>query len=290
MKKRLIALLLAISLVLSVFAVSPVSAASSFKNVTFLKSGSSVDLDKNGQSDTIEYGNYNNDSDTYGVKNSMVLTVNGKNFKLTCPGLYKFSEGEVYYGDIRTKDKYVELFVRMYDDFSGNYCLILRYKGGKLYKCSTQSYDYEVKKYNSAQRYVWTDWGRGRPKTDGKGTVTLAQTGGALGGCFVYRAKYTLSTTGFKLKEKPLSYVKCNSSMTGTARRTFKAYTKKSTKASKLTVKKGQKVRILKVYMNGWICIKTKSGKTGWLFRPTYDAAAYPNKFDVQLKGLPAWG
>ena len=287
MKKRFVAFLLVVSLVLSVFAVAPVSAASSFKNVKSFKSGAKIDLYKGGKKETVKYGNYKNDSDTYGIKNSMVITVNSKRFKLTCPGLYEF--GKVYYGDINKKDKYIELFVRMSDDFSGEYCMILRYKGGKLYKCSIQSYNYEEKKYEKNSQRVYTNMGWGLPKVDGKGAVTLAQTDSALGGCFVYRSRYTLDKSSFKLKEKPVSYVVCGKSMTGPAERTFKAYSSKSFKASKFTVKKGQTVRILRVYKNHWIYIKTQSGKTGWLFRPLDDAATYPNDFDVILKGLPVW-
>lgn len=45
-EKKFVAFLLVVSLVLSVFAAAPVSAASSFKNVKSFKSGAKIDLYK----------------------------------------------------------------------------------------------------------------------------------------------------------------------------------------------------------------------------------------------------
>ena len=252
MKKRFVAFLLAVSLVLSVFVATPVHAASSFKNVKYLKSGAKIDLYKGGKKETVKYGSYKS-SDTR--KGSMTITINGKKFKLTCPRYWSF--GKVYYGDINKKDKYTELFVHMNGSGSDEYFMILRYKNKRLYKCAVYQYNYPKNKYykpSSAVMHSGSEFGK--PKVDGKGTVTFVKTGDALGGCFTYRQKYTLDKKKFKLREKPSSYIGCGSYMVGIASCDFEVYSSKSVDASTETIYEGESVKVVKIDRTGWVYVK----------------------------------
>ena len=286
MKKRFVAFLLVVSLVLSVFAAAPVSAASSFKNVKSFKSGAKIDLYKGGKKETVKYGSYKS-SDTR--KGSMTITINGKKFKLTCPRYWSF--GKVYYGDINKKDKYTELFVNMFGSGSDEYFMILRYKGKKLYKCAVYQYNYAKNKYykpSYTARYSGSEFGK--PKVDGKGTVTLVKTEDALGGCFTYRQKYSLDKKKFKLREQPTSYISCGSKMVGTAFCDFEVYSSKSVDAPTETIYEGETVKVVKIDRKGWAYVKALSGTTGWLYFDKSDEWVHrPNDFFVALEGLPAW-
>ena len=73
----------------------------------------------------------------------------------------------------------------MFGSGSDEYFMILRYKGKKLYKCAVYQYNYAKNKYYKPSYTAWYSGSEfGKPKVDGKGTVTLVKTEDALGGCF----------------------------------------------------------------------------------------------------------
>lgn len=281
MKKKFLAMVFAVIMMIPLLGVSPAQAASSYKAITKLKSGTSVDLYKDGKKEKITY-QFNK------AHTKVTFTINGKKFAFKTKEDYENIDA-VYYGDINKKDKYVEIFVRGYGP-GDTIWYVLRYDKKSLQRATMQTYDYYAKKYRKSRYFSAFD--ATRPRLDGKGNVKILTDGDVLYGCFTYYAKYKLDSKAFQVKETKQSMVSCGDFLVGEARKSFKAYKKQSTSSRTFTVSKYDRVKIVKASPGaGWIQIKTMSGQTGYLYRNAR-GDIYPGKIDPYglIKNLPAWG
>ena len=283
MKKRLIAMIAAIFMMIPLLGAAPVQAASADKGLTKLKSGTSVDLYKDGKKEKISY-RFNNDH------TKVTFTINGKKFTFKTNSDFEEELSAVYYGDIDKKDKFVDIFLQGYGP-SETFWYVLRYDKKSLKQASVQHYDYYENKYFSIKND--NSIGGDRVLLDGKGNLKLRVDDDVLGGCFNYYAKYKLNSVAFQLKETKQKTVSCGEFLVGRAKKDFKIYKKASQKSGPITVYEGEHVKIVSTDLGiGWTKVKTLSGDTGYLY--TYDDSGRVKPGKISGSGLnnnlPVWG
>ena len=283
MKKKLLLLVMSAVLLMSFFAMTPVSAASAYRRI-HISSGKQIDLDGNGKADTVTYG-YD------AVSHNIVVTVNGKVSATVAISDYENGAPyyRVFYGDIKSSDRFKELFVDVHVENGFIMTYVLRYNGKKLSTATVWSYDYTNRKY-VRQKYFYTI----DPASSDAKAVTVNKKGSVSAydkcdviGSFYYSKTYKL-TGLFSLKEQVQKYVDPHTS--AKAETDFVAYTGKSLKSSTVTIKSGQTITFVKSDLRRWARFTTSGGKSGWLCFDGVNVKPGDVSLYSIMPGLPFWG
>lgn len=134
-------------------------------------------------------------------------------------------------------------------------------------------------------------------KVTGNGTFTmLVDTPIYLGNFGCYFVSIPFKISGKKIKLTPKKSYKISSDFTYKLKKQATLYTKPSKKASKTTLAVGSKLKIVAVYpvsynqkkyiATSFVKVKTKSGKTGWIF----DKSNVSDENKLCGLNIPQWG
>ena len=284
-KHKLKALIVLTALIMAIcsFPLSA-NAASSYSSVKAVKSGSSIDLNKDGKKDKITYTIKNQ---KYPSNSKLTLKVNKASYTLKT----QYTIDKVYYGDVSSKDKYIELFVLVLEECGSARYYIFRYNGKKIVKSSSTLsciYDYGVSDYKANQPYYCP------LKLNKNGGAKVLYEDFMLKGNFYYDRYYKLAS-GFKFQDSTPKNTTIASDFSCKAKSSFKMYKSKSRSSGTISVSKGAKITGIKTDLNHWVQIKTSTGKTGWLYDKGHDANwnyyFLPSNLKVdKVFAFPAWG